>query len=49
MKIAGLVKKDIHKILNYHLDKRKFKDIFTVEEIQDQEEIIHDNEKLLKR
>jgi hypothetical protein len=40
---------DIHKILNYHLDKRKFKDIFTVEEIQDQEEIIHDNEKLLKK
>lgn len=42
-------KQDIHKILNYHLDKRKFKDIFSDQEIQDQEEIIHDNEKLLKK
>lgn len=42
-------KQDANKILNYHLDKRKFKDIFSAEEIHDQEEMIQDNEKLLKK
>ena len=42
-------KQDANKILNYHLDKRKFKDIFSEQEINDQEEIIQDNEKLLKK
>ena len=43
------MKSDVHYVLNYHLDKNKFKGIFTEKEIRNQQEIVEENNTLLKK